>query len=62
VVDLDDMDIDPDAKQVMEDVADEIGVDISKLQIPQNKLEALFDAFSEEEFREAMEQALKQIQ
>ena len=56
------MDIDPDAKQVMEDVADEIGVDISKLQIPQNKLEALFDAFSEEEFREAMEQALKQIQ
>ena len=61
MVDMDDLDIDKDAKMILEEVADEAGVDISELQIPKKKLEALAEAFDEEDFRDGIEQAFKQL-
>lgn len=62
MVDVEELDIDPDAKQMMEQVADEMGFDLSEIQIPQNKLEALFEAVDEDEFKTGIEQAFKQLQ
>lgn len=61
MVDLEDLGIDEDAKMKMEKAAEEVGMDISELQIPKNKLEKLAETFSEEEFERAMRQAFKQI-
>lgn len=59
--DIDELDIPQDAKDVMEEVADEMNFDISELQIPKNKLEELFEMFEEDKFREGLKQAFKQL-
>jgi len=61
MVNVDEMDIDKDAKHLMEDIAEQEGFDLSQLQIPKKKLEQLFEAFSEDEFKRALEQAFKQL-
>lgn len=54
-------DLDQDAKQILEEVADEAGFDVSELQIPKSGLEEMFEAFDEEQFREGLKKAFEQL-
>lgn len=58
---FDELDIDEDAKQVMEEVAEEMGFNTDEIRIPESKLKELFEMFDEDKFREAMKQTFKQL-
>lgn len=53
--------VDQDAKDIMEDVADEVGYDISELQIPKSQLQVMYESVDEQQFRTALKTAFKQL-
>lgn len=54
-------DLDDDAMSILESVADELGVQVSDLQIPRSKVEALYEAVDEDDFRKGLKQAFEQL-
>lgn len=54
-------DVEQDAKDIMEDVADEVGYDISELQIPKQQLQAMYESVDEQQFRTAVKTAFRQL-
>lgn len=52
----------PEAREIAEEVAEDVGVDMDDIIIPEHKLDILWEDLSEEEYREHMRKTFAMVQ